>query len=204
MATTAQLFFIGIGAVIYTKFLSLAGAGPMFTDLIGNWALDPLLLIIGASLIYLVLGTFMDPLGMILITIPVFVPMLHALNLDMVWFGVLVVKYIGISLLTPPVGFNIYVVATAAGGEHPAEDHLSRLLLVPRLRGSDHDAADRLPADQLVAALFDEVSVESHGFRLQRRTEDAARQRAEAHGQARAARIGAPARPREEIRLRAL
>jgi len=119
MATTAQLFFIGIGAVIYTKFLSLAGAGPMFTDLIGNWALDPLLLIIGASLIYLVLGTFMDPLGMILITIPVFVPMLHALHLDMVWFGVLVVKYIGISLLTPPVGFNIYVVATAAGGNIP-------------------------------------------------------------------------------------
>jgi TRAP-type mannitol/chloroaromatic compound transport system permease large subunit len=56
---------------------------------------------------------------MILITIPVFVPMLHALQLDMVWFGVLVVKYIGISLLTPPVGFNIYVVATAAGGNIP-------------------------------------------------------------------------------------
>jgi TRAP-type C4-dicarboxylate transport system permease large subunit len=66
-----------------------------------------------------VLGTFMDPLGMILITMPVFVPMLHALNLDMVWFGVLVVKYIGISLLSPPVGFNIYVVASAAGGNIP-------------------------------------------------------------------------------------
>ena len=49
---------------------------------------------------------------MILLTIPVFVPMFATLNLDLVWFGVLVVKYIGISLLTPPVGFNIYVVAT--------------------------------------------------------------------------------------------
>jgi C4-dicarboxylate transporter, DctM subunit len=119
MATTAQLFFIGIGAIIYTKFLALAGAGDMFTQLVGSWALDPLLLVIAASIIYLILGTFMDPLGMILITIPVFVPMLNALHLDLVWFGVIVVKYIGISLLTPPVGFNIYVVATAAGNTIP-------------------------------------------------------------------------------------
>jgi tripartite ATP-independent transporter DctM subunit len=119
MTTTAQLFFIGIGAVLYTKFLALAGAGDMFAGLIGDWALDPLLLVIAASVIYLVLGTFMDPLGMILITIPVFVPMCVALKLDLVWFGVLVVKYIGISLLTPPVGFNIYVVATAAGNTIP-------------------------------------------------------------------------------------
>src|SRR5262245_55516476 len=61
----------------------------------------------------------MDPLGMILLTIPVFVPMFAALKLDLVWFGVLVVKYIGISLLTPPVGFNIYVDATATGNSNP-------------------------------------------------------------------------------------
>jgi TRAP-type C4-dicarboxylate transport system permease large subunit len=91
----------------------------MFAGLIGDWALDPILLVVAISLIYLVLGTFMDPLGMILITIPVFVPMCLALKLDLVWFGVIVVKYIGISLLTPPVGFNIYVVATAAGNTIP-------------------------------------------------------------------------------------
>jgi C4-dicarboxylate transporter, DctM subunit len=119
MATSAQLFFIGIGAVIYTKFLALAGIANMFVEMVGGWAYDPLLLVIASSLIYLVLGTFMDPLGMILITIPVFVPMFAALKLDLVWFGVLVVKYIGISLLTPPVGFNIYVVASASGENIP-------------------------------------------------------------------------------------
>ena len=82
----------------------------MFTELVGTWALNPLLLVIAVSIIYLILGMFLDPLGMILLTIPVFVPMFSALNLDLVWFGVLVVKYIGIGLLTPPVGFNIYVV----------------------------------------------------------------------------------------------
>ena len=117
VGTTSQLFFVGMGAIMYTKFLALIGTAAMFTELIGSWAVDPLLLVIGVSLIYVVLGTFMDPLGMILLTIPVFVPMFSALGLDLVWFGVLVVKYIGISLLTPPVGFNIYVVASATNNE---------------------------------------------------------------------------------------
>jgi C4-dicarboxylate transporter DctM subunit len=119
IGTTAQLFFIGIGAVIYTKFLALSGSSTLFTELVGTWALDPLLLVIAVSLIYLVLGMFLDPLGMILLTIPVFVPMFAALDLDLVWFGVLVVKYIGIGLLTPPVGFNIYVVAGALNNQIP-------------------------------------------------------------------------------------
>jgi len=121
MATTAQLFFVGIGAILFTKFLALSGTADMFKEVIGQWALNPLLLVIAVSVIYLILGTFMDPLGMILLTIPVFVPMFAALNLDLVWFGVLVVKYIGISLLTPPVGFNIYVVATATDNSIPLQ-----------------------------------------------------------------------------------
>jgi tripartite ATP-independent transporter DctM subunit len=121
VGTTAQLFFVGIGAVIYTKFLALAGTAEMFTQIIGGWAVNPLLLIIAISAIYLVLGMFLDPLGMILLTIPVFVPMMAALKLDLVWFGVLVVKYIGIGLLTPPVGFNVYVVKNAVGDSIPLE-----------------------------------------------------------------------------------
>jgi C4-dicarboxylate transporter, DctM subunit len=121
MATTAQLFFVGIGAILFTKFLALSGTADMFKEVIGQWALNPLLLVVAVSIIYIILGTFMDPLGMILLTIPVFVPMFAALNLDLVWFGVLVVKYIGISLLTPPVGFNIYVVATATNNSIPLQ-----------------------------------------------------------------------------------
>jgi C4-dicarboxylate transporter, DctM subunit len=121
MATTAQLFFVGMGAILFTKFLALSGTADMFKEVIGQWALNPLLLVVAVSIIYIILGTFMDPLGMILLTIPVFVPMFAALNLDLVWFGVLVVKYIGISLLTPPVGFNIYVVATATDNSIPLQ-----------------------------------------------------------------------------------
>jgi C4-dicarboxylate transporter, DctM subunit len=119
IGTTAQLFFIGIGAVLFTRFLALAGSADMFTQLIGAWAVDPLLLVIAISIIYIILGMFLDPLGMVLLTIPVFVPMVTALNFDLVWFGVIVVKYVGIGLLTPPVGFNIYVVAAATGNTIP-------------------------------------------------------------------------------------
>jgi tripartite ATP-independent transporter DctM subunit len=119
VGTTAQLFFVGIGAVIYARFLALAGTADMFTALIGSWAVDPLLLVIAISFIYIILGMFLDPLGMILLTIPVFVPMFAKLDLDLVWLGVLVVKYVGIGLLTPPVGFNIYVVASATNNTIP-------------------------------------------------------------------------------------
>jgi tripartite ATP-independent transporter DctM subunit len=121
IGTTSQLFFVGIGAVVYTKFLALAGSAEMFTQLIGSWAIDPILLVIAVSIIYVILGMFLDPLGMILLTIPVFVPMFAALKMDLVWFGVLVVKYIGIGLLTPPVGFNVYVVKNAVGDSIPLE-----------------------------------------------------------------------------------
>jgi TRAP-type C4-dicarboxylate transport system permease large subunit len=121
VGTTSSLFFVGIGAVIYTKFLALAGTADMFTQIVGDWAVNPLLLVIAVSGIYLVLGMFLDPLGMILLTIPVFVPMFTALGLDLVWFGVIVVKYIGIGLLTPPVGFNVYVVKNAVGDSIPLE-----------------------------------------------------------------------------------
>jgi len=117
MTTTAQLFFVGMGAVMYTKLLALAGIGPMFAGMIGSWALNPTLLVIATSLIYLVLGMFLDPLGIILITIPVLVPMFAALKLDLVWLGVLVVKYVEIGMLTPPVGFNVYVVKNVVGDE---------------------------------------------------------------------------------------
>ena len=95
---------------------------------------------------------------MILLTIPVFVPMFNALGLDLVWLGVLVVKYIGISLLTPPVGFNIYVVATATDNAIPLKTIYRGCYWFLALRGLHHGAADRVSADFAVAAERDELA----------------------------------------------
>lgn len=115
ITTTAQLFFVAFGAVMYTRFLALAGMPGMVTDMIGDWAGDPILLLVAISIVYVILGMFLDPMGVLLLTLPIVQPMFQALDLDPIWLGVIVVKYIEIGLLTPPVGFNAYVVKNVVG-----------------------------------------------------------------------------------------
>ena len=106
---------------MYTKFLSLTGLPGFMSSTIGTWALDPILLVLAASIIYVILGMFLDPLGLLLLTLPVLLPMFEGLGLDLVWFGVLVVKFLEIGLLTPPVGFNVYVIKSVVGDKIPLE-----------------------------------------------------------------------------------
>lgn len=119
--TTAQLFFVAFGAVMYTRFLALAGMPGIVTGMIGDWAGDPVLLLVAISIVYVILGMFLDPMGVLLLTLPIVQPMFEALGLDPIWLGVIVVKYIEIGLLTPPVGFNAYVVKNVVGDSIPLE-----------------------------------------------------------------------------------
>lgn len=121
IAATARIFFVAVGAVIYTKFLALTGMPSYLGGQLGDWALNPILLILAASLIYIILGMFLDPLGLLLLTLPVLLPMFEALDMDLIWIGVLVVKYLEIGLLTPPVGFNVYVIKSVVGDQIPLE-----------------------------------------------------------------------------------
>lgn len=116
---TAKIFFIAIGAVLLTRFLALSGVPFYIGELIGDWALDPILLVVATSLIYVLLGMFLDPLGLMLLTLPLLLPMFEALKLDLVWLGVLVIKYLEIGLMTPPVGFNVYIVKSVVGDDVP-------------------------------------------------------------------------------------
>ncbi len=119
MMTSAQIFFVGIGALMFTRLLSFSGASNMLAGLVAPLALDPVTVILAMTLVYLVLGMFLDPIGILLITIPVFLPLLATLDVDLVWFGVLVVKFIEIGMLTPPLGFNVFVVKGVVGNTVP-------------------------------------------------------------------------------------
>ncbi len=118
---TTTIFFVAVGAIMLTKFMALSGVPTFLADAMAEWSLDPLFLVIGASLIYVVLGMFLDPLGLLLLTLPVLLPMFEALELDLIWFGILVTKYVEIGLMTPPVGLNVYAVKTIVGKEVPLE-----------------------------------------------------------------------------------
>ncbi len=119
LTSTAKIFFIAMGAVLLSRFLALSGILFAMGEAIGDWALNPILLVVATSLIYIVLGMFLEPLGLMLLTLPLLLPMFSALGLELIWLGVLVIKYLEMGMLTPPVGFNVYIVKSVVGDEVP-------------------------------------------------------------------------------------
>ena len=119
VATTASLFFIAVGAVLLTRFLALAGIPTAMSSFLVGMAADPFLVILALSVVFLVLGMFLDPMGLMLLVLPIFLPAFKALGIDLIWMGVIVVKYIEIGLITPPVGMNAFVVKSVVGNAIP-------------------------------------------------------------------------------------
>ena len=114
LGTCASLFIVGIAAVMFTKFLGLSGVAGIISGAALGPGLDYLTLMLIIVVIYLVLGMFMEPFGAMLVTLPVLLPILHAQNLDLVWFGVFVVKMLEIGMITPPLGMNVFVIRNVA------------------------------------------------------------------------------------------
>jgi tripartite ATP-independent transporter DctM subunit len=115
LSTTSSLLIIGVGASMFTVFLSLSGVSGAVGNLLTEWDLGYLQLMLIIILVYLVLGLFMEPFGAMLITLPLFLPVLADFNVSLIWFGVMVVKLLEIGMITPPVGMNIFVIRGVAG-----------------------------------------------------------------------------------------
>ena len=115
-ATTAALFIVIIGGLLFTRFLLVSGTVTATTDLLVAMELPPYVFLAVLVAIYLVLGMFVDPLSMQVMTLPFAYPIMLALGFDGVWFGVIVVKLVEIAVLTPPVGMNLFAVVGASGG----------------------------------------------------------------------------------------
>lgn len=107
---TVMIFAIIWGILIFVRFLGFAGLPEAFSQWVVNLPVPPVVIIIGMLMVYLVLGMFMDAIGMMLLTLPVFYPAVVALGYDPIWFGIIVVKMAGVCLVTPPIGLNCFVV----------------------------------------------------------------------------------------------
>ncbi len=110
--TTAMLFFILIGALIFSNLINETGMPEAMGAWVTGFDAHPLVVIAAIMLIYVGLGAVLDSLAMILLTIPLFFPIVSGLGLDPIWFGIVVVVVTEISLITPPVGMNIFVLNT--------------------------------------------------------------------------------------------
>ena len=113
--TTASLFTVLIGAWIFSNFVNLAGLPNALLALVTHWSVDPLMVIFMILLVYVVLGCIFESLSMLLLTVPIFFPLVISLNFDPVWFGIIVVVVTEISLITPPVGLNVFVLKGVIG-----------------------------------------------------------------------------------------
>ena len=110
--TTAMLFTLIIAATIFANFVNFTSMPGDLKDWIVGLKVSPVMIITAMMLIYVVLGTVMEELTMVLLTIPLFFPIVTALGFDPVWFGVLIVMIVQIGLISPPVGMNMFVINT--------------------------------------------------------------------------------------------
>lgn len=108
--TTAMIFTVLIGAILFNNFLILASVPGLVSDWISGLPLGKTAILLVIVLMYLVLGCLLDSLAMILLTIPIVFPIVKALGYDPVWFGILIVMVVELGLITPPIGMNVFVI----------------------------------------------------------------------------------------------
>ena len=114
--TTAMLFTILIAAMMFSTFVNFTSMPADLREGITHLGLSPLMVVGAMMVVYVLLGTIMEELSMVLLTIPVFFPIVTQLGFDPVWFGVLIVLVVQIGLISPPVGMNLFVLNALLDG----------------------------------------------------------------------------------------
>jgi tripartite ATP-independent transporter DctM subunit len=113
--TTASLFSVLIGAWIFSNFVNYAGLPEALLGAVTYYSVSPYVVLGMIVLIYIALGCIFESLSMLLLTVPIFFPLVRDLGFDPVWFGIIVVVVTEISLITPPVGLNVFILKGVVG-----------------------------------------------------------------------------------------
>ena len=127
--TSAMIFLIFLGADLMNAALALTQVPGQLASVVQGWGMPPLVVVGAILLFYVVLGAVMDELSMILLTIPIFFPVIMGLDFGLskestaLWFGIMVLMTVGFGMLAPPVGLNVYVVNSMAKGVPIAESY---------------------------------------------------------------------------------
>ena len=108
--TTSKIFIVLFGAVVFAQFINLSGMPYDLLDYVDSWDLSALELVAFVCLIALLMGMVFESIGIVVLLVPVFLPALTAIGVDMIWFGIIVVLVTEIGLITPPIGMNAFVV----------------------------------------------------------------------------------------------
>ena len=115
MRLSAMIMFILAGAALLTKAMGFTGIPRGLAEWVGSLGLSPFMLIAALTVVYIVLGTALDGISMIVLTTAIVIPMVQQAGFDLVWFGIFIVMLVEIAEVTPPVGFNLFVLQTMSG-----------------------------------------------------------------------------------------
>ncbi|NYS80514.1 MULTISPECIES: TRAP transporter large permease [Halomonadaceae] len=110
LLTTGTILIIAMGASLLTRFLSLSGAGDYLSSMVIEAGASTFIILLIIVLIYLLLGMFLEPIGAMLLTLPIVLPIVDSVELNLIWFGVVLTKLLEIGMVTPPIGMNIFVI----------------------------------------------------------------------------------------------
>ena len=108
--TSAMLFFIVIGAFVFSRLIVLTQFPVSLVNLVERWEWSPWMVILAIVALYLILGTFLEEVSTLLITVPVLLPLIKSIGFDPIWFGVFVTVMSTVGLISPPVGLTVFVV----------------------------------------------------------------------------------------------
>jgi tripartite ATP-independent transporter DctM subunit len=110
MRTTSLVFLILIGALVFGPFLALSGLPENIAKLLAGLDVPRVVILVLILSVYILLGTFLEGFSMLVLTLPIVIPIMQALNYDLIWFGVIMVIVLEMGLIDPPVGINVFVV----------------------------------------------------------------------------------------------
>jgi len=108
--TTAMVLVIVIGALVLNNFVTLSGLPAAMVEWVQTLEFSPMMVMLIILAFYVALGTVIEGLAMIFLTVPIFVPLVEGLGFDLIWFGIVMVMVVEISLITPPIGLNVFVI----------------------------------------------------------------------------------------------
>lgn len=107
---STMIFIVAAGALVFNQFINLSGLSGNAVRFITSLGLEPWQVILGLIIFYIILGTMMDGFAMIFLTVPVVAPVVQALGFDLVWWGIITVMLVEVSLITPPIGLNVFIL----------------------------------------------------------------------------------------------
>ena len=114
-SSTTSIFIILVGTMFITKFLALSGLPEYLAELMLSVSTSKLWIIFAVAVLYVFMGMFVETIGLLLLTLPLILPVVNGADMNLIWFGIIVIKLLEIGLVTPPVGLNVYVIKGAVG-----------------------------------------------------------------------------------------